>query len=295
MGTNKQEPQHYQLKWNNHHANLSCVFEQLLQAEAFTDVTIACDGTSLKCHKMVLAACSSYFQKLFTDNPCQHPIVVLKDVRFSVFHSLLDFMYKGEVNVSEADLPSLMKLADSLKIKGLVEESSPHPPPPLSPIQSLTKVGDGTKNSSTWTSDDLLNNRASLVPSSNPASKSVPPIACLNSSSPPLGPKFNVITANGGDERSPSRESGSSSAGSVSDVRMAAKSGFLGALSIQHPILRNALGTGNGITGVSDSSSAYDSSDNVDRNSVLLERTERIAADVDICCALSGKFISGLC
>lgn len=56
-------PQLYCLRWNNHRSNLLTVFDQLLQNEAFTDVTLACEGgTSVKCHKMVLAACSSYFQ-----------------------------------------------------------------------------------------------------------------------------------------------------------------------------------------------------------------------------------------
>ena len=48
------------------------------QLEAFCDVTLAVDGASLKCHKMVLAACSDYFQNLFMDNTCKHPIVFLK-------------------------------------------------------------------------------------------------------------------------------------------------------------------------------------------------------------------------
>ena len=46
--------------------------------QAFCDVTLACDGGSLKCHKIVLAASSDYFQKLFIDNNSEHPIVFLK-------------------------------------------------------------------------------------------------------------------------------------------------------------------------------------------------------------------------
>lgn len=66
-------PQQYCLRWNNHRSNLLTVFDQLLQNEAFTDVTLACEGgASVKCHKMVLAACSSYFQCLFTELPCRY-------------------------------------------------------------------------------------------------------------------------------------------------------------------------------------------------------------------------------
>lgn len=50
----------------------------MLYFQAFCDVTLACDGGSLKCHKIVLAASSDYFQKLFIDNNSEHPIVFLK-------------------------------------------------------------------------------------------------------------------------------------------------------------------------------------------------------------------------
>ncbi|XP_054262182.1 uncharacterized protein LOC128986087 [Macrosteles quadrilineatus] len=122
-------PQQYCLRWNNHRSNLLNVFDQLLQNEAFTDVTLACEGgTSVKCHKMVLAACSSYFQGLFTDLPCRHPVVILKDVKYSEIKAILEYMYRGEVNVGQDQLAPLLKVAEALKVKGLVEENGAKPP-----------------------------------------------------------------------------------------------------------------------------------------------------------------------
>ncbi|RZF39312.1 hypothetical protein LSTR_LSTR007712 [Laodelphax striatellus] len=104
--------QQYCLRWNNHRSNLLTVFDQLLQNEAFTDVTLTCEGgTSVKCHKMVLAACS-------------HPVVVLKDVRYSEMKAILEYMYRGEVNVAQDQLGALLKVAEALKIKGLVEDNT---------------------------------------------------------------------------------------------------------------------------------------------------------------------------
>lgn len=86
------------------------------------DVTLACsEGTSIRAHKVVLSACSSYFQSLFLDHPARHPIVILKDVRFSELRTLIEFMYKGEVNVEYCQLSALLKTAESLKVKGLAE------------------------------------------------------------------------------------------------------------------------------------------------------------------------------
>ncbi len=93
------------LRWNNHRSNLLTVLDHLLQTEAFCDVTLACDGASVKCHKMILSACSAYFQQLFLENACEHPIVFLKDIKYEEIRAILDYMYKGEVNVAQEQLP----------------------------------------------------------------------------------------------------------------------------------------------------------------------------------------------
>nr|CAD7439945.1 unnamed protein product [Timema bartmani] len=114
--------EHYCLRWNNHQSNLLGVFSQLLQDESLVDVTLACaEGLSIRAHKVVLSACSSYFQTLFVDHPNRHPIVILKDVRFAELRTLVEFMYKGEVNVEYCQLSALLKTAESLKVKGLAE------------------------------------------------------------------------------------------------------------------------------------------------------------------------------
>ena len=138
----------FSLRWTQHQANMFSVFERLLHSEAFTDVTLACDGGSLKCHKIVLAASSDYFQNLFMDNSSEHPIVFLKvrdplsinmcdivtvqDVRVSQVRALLDYMYRGEVSVSQDDLPALLRVAEMLRIKGMTEENTKsHPALPI--------------------------------------------------------------------------------------------------------------------------------------------------------------------
>ncbi|XP_044262729.1 zinc finger protein 354A-like [Tribolium madens] len=114
--------EHYCLRWNNHQSNLLGVFSQLLRDESLVDVTLACsEGHSIRAHKVVLSACSSYFQTLFVDHPSRHPIVILKDVRFAELRTLIEFMYKGEVNVEYCQLSALLKTAESLKVKGLAE------------------------------------------------------------------------------------------------------------------------------------------------------------------------------
>lgn len=44
--------QRFCLRWNNHQTNMLSVFDQLLHAETFTDVTLAVEGQYLKAHKV---------------------------------------------------------------------------------------------------------------------------------------------------------------------------------------------------------------------------------------------------
>lgn len=125
-GAGAGSPQQFCLRWNNYQSNLTNVFDQLLQSESFVDVTLACDGHSVKAHKMVLSACSPYFQALFFDNPCQHPIVILKDIKWPELKAVVEFMYKGEINVSQEQIGPLLKVAESLKVRGLADVNSEH-------------------------------------------------------------------------------------------------------------------------------------------------------------------------
>lgn len=117
------DAERFLLKWNNHQSNLVTVFDQLYEQEAFTDVTLACDGRSFAAHKVILSACSPYFQQLFLSNPCKHPIIFMRDVRAGDLDALLTFMYRGEINVHQQDLAPFLKTAESLQIKGLSDSS----------------------------------------------------------------------------------------------------------------------------------------------------------------------------
>ena len=112
------------LKWNNYQLSLTSAFKHLLEEEDFVDVTLSAEGKSLKAHKVVLSACSTYFRSeplssanvfhlpelvVFCWDLCftstcrdllrgisnwQHPVLVLRDVPFldlqvrHIIHSL---------------------------------------------------------------------------------------------------------------------------------------------------------------------------------------------------------------
>lgn len=110
---------HYSLRWNNHQTHILAAFDALLQAETLVDVTLVCAETSVRAHKVVLSACSPFFQRIFSENPCKHPVIVLKDFSGWEVQAIVDFMYKGEISVVQEQLQSLIKAAESLQVRGL--------------------------------------------------------------------------------------------------------------------------------------------------------------------------------
>ncbi|XP_076239540.1 uncharacterized protein LOC143182438 isoform X1 [Calliopsis andreniformis] len=128
-----QQPTEVCLRWNSYHSNMQNSFPSLLDSEQFVDVTLACEGRSLKCHKMILSSCSDYLADLLRENPCQHPIILMKDLKFWEVEALVKFMYRGEVNVAHDKLPQLLNAAEALQVKGLAgpNPSSQNPKPPL--------------------------------------------------------------------------------------------------------------------------------------------------------------------
>ncbi|XP_057325741.1 broad-complex core protein isoforms 1/2/3/4/5 isoform X8 [Microplitis mediator] len=131
------DTQHFCLRWNNYQSSITSAFENLRDDEDFVDVTLACDGKSLKAHRVVLSACSPYFRELLKSTPCKHPVIVLQDVAFSDLHALVEFIYHGEVNVHQRSLSSFLKTAEVLRVSGLTQQADSTERDELSQVRAL--------------------------------------------------------------------------------------------------------------------------------------------------------------
>ncbi|XP_014607736.1 PREDICTED: longitudinals lacking protein, isoform G-like isoform X25 [Polistes canadensis] len=118
------DDQQFCLKWNNHQSTLIQNFDTLLESGTLVDCTLAAEGKYLKAHRVVLSACSPYFEGLLSEHYDMHPVFILKDVKFKELKAMIDYMYRGEVNISQDQLTALLKAAESLQIKGLSESKT---------------------------------------------------------------------------------------------------------------------------------------------------------------------------
>ena len=64
------------LQWNDFRENVDSAFKSLRHDKEFTDVTLACeDGHQMEAHKVILAASSPFFQKIFKKTKHPNPLI----------------------------------------------------------------------------------------------------------------------------------------------------------------------------------------------------------------------------
>jgi len=112
----------FSLKWSEYAATISDSFKSFHSNQNFADVTIACeDEMHTQAHKVILAACSPFFQHILEKNVHPHPLIYLKGIKSQHLLSIIDFVYTGEVTVLHGQLDEFLETARELKLKGLYE------------------------------------------------------------------------------------------------------------------------------------------------------------------------------
>ena len=114
------------MKWNDFENNISRAFSDLRDEKELFDLTLVCGETQeqVSAHKVVMAASSQFFRNILRRNPHQHPLLYLKGVKHKELVSILNFIYKGSVNIAQEELSSFLSVAEELKVKGLTQSQS---------------------------------------------------------------------------------------------------------------------------------------------------------------------------
>nr|ACO11667.1 Longitudinals lacking protein-like [Caligus rogercresseyi] len=166
------------LKWNEHHNSFFGMLQELCVSEFMTDVTLACGGQIFETHKLILCVCSPFFKSILSKSVSgKHPIIFLKSVSPKHLSQLLQYMYRGEINVLQEDLGPLVETAKELQIKGLADapdkqQSVPHPTTP--PLNSAASAANNTNITQTTSSNTVSSGltKASVVTSPSHSSSS---------------------------------------------------------------------------------------------------------------------------
>lgn len=131
--------QQFSLKWTNYTSHITNAFDSLRSKEDFCDVTLSCEGRKIRAHKVLLSACSTYFKEIFKENPCQHPVIIFKNVKYDDLFAIVVYMYQGEVNIEQDALPSFLQTAEMLTVQGLTEDDDATPKSSLAQAASMAQ------------------------------------------------------------------------------------------------------------------------------------------------------------
>jgi len=128
------------LRWHEFSRNIGATSALFRTEKTFSDVTLIVENMKVEAHKFILGSCSSLFLEMLQYSQHPHPLVYLRGVQHKQLLSLLDFMYHGETRVEQDDLPTFLKTAEDLQVKGLTERQEVEkdlPSPCQSPVQRL--------------------------------------------------------------------------------------------------------------------------------------------------------------
>lgn len=122
MGVTKKEDGVRRLQCDYHLQNIGNLFKNLYLSDTLTDVTVACKDGAMNAHKIVLSAYSNYFNELIANTRTSntHLTFVMHKISIENMKYLLEFMYKGFIDIPEECVAELMLIASELEVKGFL-------------------------------------------------------------------------------------------------------------------------------------------------------------------------------
>ncbi|KAI9558769.1 hypothetical protein GHT06_015558 [Daphnia sinensis] len=134
------------IRWNNFPVTVSSSLEALRNNGDLVDTSLFCEGHRFLAHRVVLSATSNYFRQIFKEISSPNVAIVLSGLNYQDIDALLTFIYSGEVSLCDAQLPSFLKTAETLQVKGLGPECT----------SSLSRKTDGNKNDTSMQETQFL-------------------------------------------------------------------------------------------------------------------------------------------
>ena len=102
--------------------NQTRFYNELLESQEMSDVTLACDGYEVGVHKTIISASSEFFREIIRKSKHANPYIYLKGVSKETLETLIKFIYVGEATARTDNLENLVDAGNELKVLGIMEE-----------------------------------------------------------------------------------------------------------------------------------------------------------------------------
>ena len=110
-----------QLKLHNFQENMITSFNHQRKHSDFSDVTlISEDRQKFPVHKIILSSGSGFFHTILRELRYEtHSVIYLRGIKAKLLDPMLDFLYKGSVNLANEEVETFLILAREMELKGL--------------------------------------------------------------------------------------------------------------------------------------------------------------------------------
>ena len=107
-----------QVVWDGFSGVVGGCWERALRSKQYQDVTlISEDCQEFGAHRMILSSSSEKFERIFQlKSEDKHPLIFLRGLAGTQISNLLDFIYRGKVEVPSLELETFLRLVSEFKI-----------------------------------------------------------------------------------------------------------------------------------------------------------------------------------
>ncbi|BES91806.1 Ken and Barbie [Nesidiocoris tenuis] len=105
------------LHYGKHHMSVGDEVRRWFETEAHADVTLACQGGTLRAHRLILASASPLIRRLLNDASEALVTIQLPDVSPNHMRAILDFLYLGQTSIPPSEVNDVIELFELLEIR----------------------------------------------------------------------------------------------------------------------------------------------------------------------------------
>ncbi|XP_070563769.1 kelch-like protein 24 [Ptychodera flava] len=111
----------FKFRDSSHSAFVLQGLNHLRLSKKFTDVVLCAGDEEITCHRAVLALCSCYFNAMFSHDMQESHIqnVTLNGVQPSILSTIIEFLYTGEIDITEQNAQAVLEAASLFQISSL--------------------------------------------------------------------------------------------------------------------------------------------------------------------------------
>ena len=113
-----------QLSNSDFSQNQANYYNELLESQEMSDITLACDGFEIGVHKTIISASSLFLREIIRKSKHASQYIYLRGVSQESLKTLLKFIYLGEATARTENLQNLIEAGNELQIVGIMEEPS---------------------------------------------------------------------------------------------------------------------------------------------------------------------------